>query len=183
MHLGLNLLAALALILGVYRSFRDDGKAAFTLAMLNLVTFCLATLLARVSIDLGVSLGLFAIFGILRYRTSALDIGDLTYVFVVIGLAVINGIAVGDATLFELALLNGLIVLAALVLELLRSRSVRPTMPLRYDRLDLLPPGRRAELLADLSERLGVRCVGVRVESVNLLMSTAELSVELEEGL
>ena len=180
-HLSLDLIAASLLVVCIYRKFRPGGGAIFTLVMLNLVTFCLTTLLASVSIDLGVSLGLFAIFGILRYRTSPLEIGDLTYVFIVIGLAVINGISIQSISLGDVLILNVLILIAAGSLELLQSRNQLERIKLRYDRIDLIVPARRSELLADLSERLGLPCAGVTVRSVNLLLSTAELIVEFEK--
>ncbi len=177
LHLGLDLVVAAILIKGIYLRFRPQGDAPFTFAMLNLVTFCLASMLSKVSIDLGVSLGLFAIFGILRYRTRALDIGDLTYVFIMIGVAVINGVAGENSSLAELAILNGLILLVAGTLEYATHRGGRQTLSLRYDRMELLAPERRVELMADLDERLGMNCEQVRVGRVDLLMSTAELVV------
>ncbi len=179
-HLALNMLSATLLVVGIYRRFRPGGGAIFTLVMLNIVTFCLTTLLSSVSIDLGVSLGLFAIFGILRYRTSALEIGDLTYVFIVIGIAVINGISIQSIALGDVLLLNALILAAAASLELLQRQTQLESVKLRYDRIDLIVPSKRAELLADLSERLGSQCATVTIRSVNMLMSTAELTVEFE---
>ena len=177
LHLGLDLIVAAILIKFIYLRFRPQGDAPFTFAMLNLVTFCLASMLSKVSIDLGVSLGLFAIFGILRYRTRALDIGDLTYVFIMIGVAVINGVAGENASFAELGILNTLILVVAGSLEYTRHRGGRQTLSMRYDRMELLAPERRVELLADLEERLGMSCAEIRVGRVDLLMSTAELVI------
>ncbi len=177
LHLGLDLVVAAILIKFIYLRFRPQGDAPFTFAMLNLVTFCLASMLSKVSIDLGVSLGLFAIFGILRYRTRSLDIGDLTYVFIMIGVAVINGVAGENSSILELVILNTLILAVAGGLEMLAHRGGRTTLSLRYDRMELLAPERRAELMADLGERLGMHCEQVQIGRVDLLMSTAELTV------
>lgn len=177
LHLGLDLVVAAILIKFVYLRFRPQGDAPFTFAMLNLVTFCLASMLSKVSIDLGVSLGLFAIFGILRYRTRSLDIGDLTYVFIMIGVAVINGVAGENSSILELLVLNGLILVVAGGLEAAAHRGGRTTLSLRYDRMELLAPERKAELMADLGERLGMHCEQVQIGRVDLLMSTAELTV------
>ena len=180
-HFGLDLVCVGILVFCIYRRYRPWGGANFSLVMLNIVTFCLASLLSSVSIDIGVSLGLFAIFGILRYRTSPMKIGDLTYVFIVIGLAVINGIGIGEISWVEALILNVIILAVAWMLEEVSRRHGRGTLTLRYDRIDLVVPSRRSELLSDLSERLGLSCTGVNVLSVNLLMSTAELVVEFEE--
>lgn len=177
LHLGLDLVVAAILIKFIYLRFRPQGDAPFTFAMLNLVTFCLASMLSKVSIDLGVSLGLFAIFGILRYRTRSLDIGDLTYVFIMIGVAVINGVAGENSSILELVILNTLILAVAGGLETIAHRGGRTTLSLRYDRMELLAPERKAELMADLGERLGMHCEQVQIGRVDLLMSTAELTV------
>ena len=75
-----------------YRLYRDRDYV-FTYFLINLVTFSLAYLLSNVPIELGFALGLFAVFGILRYRTEAIRVRNLTYLFVVIGVALLNALA------------------------------------------------------------------------------------------
>ena len=87
----IDLAAVLLLVYGIYRRGQASRDFSFTCVMLNLVTFSLVWMMNHVTMDIGFGLGLFAIFGILRYRTEALGIRDLTYLFVAIGLAVVNG--------------------------------------------------------------------------------------------
>ena len=112
--------------------------------------------------DIGFGLGLFAIFGILRYRTEALRIADLTYLFVAIGLAVINGIDHETITLGEVLLLDGVAIAIPALLEWTSRRDGGRTLTLLYDRIDLLSEAQTEALHLDLQARLGVTCSEVR---------------------
>ncbi|TNE88534.1 MAG: DUF4956 domain-containing protein [Deltaproteobacteria bacterium] len=184
-HLALRLALDLAcvglLVRGVYLTYRPSREFAFTHVMLNLVTFSLAYLMNRVPMDIGFGLGLFAIFGILRYRTQALRIADLTYLFVAIGLAVINGIDHASISLGEVLLLDMVAIGMPALLEWSGARDGGRTVTLLYDRIDLLTESRTADLHADLQRRLGVVCSEVRVGPIDLLRDTVELTVVVHE--
>ena len=120
---------------------------------------------------------MFAIFGILRYRTQALKIVDLTYLFTAIGLAIINGIEHNEIPVAQIILLD-VVVLALPALMEWRSATVQEqTLNLVYDRVDLLDPAQRDELMDDLETRLGVRPVKVSLGEVDLLRETAYLTL------
>jgi hypothetical protein len=95
-----------------YRLYRDRDYT-FTYFLINLVTFSIAYLLSHVAVEMGFALGLFAVFGILRYRTEAIQVRNLTYLFVVIGIALVNALANDGSTLVVLVPTN--IVLAGTV--------------------------------------------------------------------
>ncbi|MCO4748420.1 MAG: DUF4956 domain-containing protein [Proteobacteria bacterium] len=181
-ELGLRLvlnLVCVGLLVRVYLAHRSSREFAFTHVMLNLVTFSLTYLMNRVPMDIGFGLGLFAIFGILRYRTQALRIGDLTYLFVAIGLAVINGIDHETISLGEVLLLDLVAIATPAVLEWNASRDGGRTLTLLYDRIDLLNEQRA--LQEDLQLRLGVVCTEVRVGPIDLLRDTVELTVVVHD--
>lgn len=178
-RLGLDIVAVLLLVFAVYRRGQASRDFSFTCVMLNVVTFSLVWLMHHVAMDIGFGLGLFAIFGILRYRTEALGIRDLTYLFVAIGLAVINGLDPADVAIAELGTLNAVSLLGTAAFDLFREQARSPRVPVTYDRLDLLGPAQRDALLTDLRERLGLDCVSVDVRSVDLLRDTANLDVFL----
>ena len=165
------------LVRAVYMRRRGGGEFAFAQIMLNVVTFSLAYLMNRVPVDVGFGLGLFAIFGILRYRTEALRIGDLTYLFIAIGIAVINGVQHDAISLSEVVILNIVIVTIPALLEWMASMRHEDTLHIMYDRVDLIKPDRRQELEADLRERLGVDCVDIMVGDINLLRETVRLTL------
>ena len=103
-----------------------------------MVTFVLAFLLNQVPMDLGFGLGLFAIFGILRYRTEALRMSDLTYLLIMIALALVHGLMHEAVNLQEILLLDVVLLIVPVCLETFGWRSGQSNMSIRYDRTDLL---------------------------------------------
>ena len=128
-------------------------------------------------IDLAFALGLFAIFGIIRYRTNAIPIREMTYLFIVITLAVINALAPLAATMMEILIANALIWVLSFILERLWFVEHLATKMVVYDRIDLLHEGRRSELIADLEQRTGVSIVHLEIGKVDLLRDTANLKI------
>lgn len=173
----LDLAATFVVVQLVYVRLYPRREYAFTYWLLNLITFSVAYMLAGVRVEMGLSLGLFAVFGILRYRTEAMRIRDLTYLFTVIGLAILNGVAAHAADLAKVVLIDAALLGVLAVLELGQWGRHEDTVMVRYDRLDLLQADQRAALLADLSKRLGAQCTRVVVENVDLLHDSAELVV------
>lgn len=150
---------------------------AFTYWLLNLVTFAVAAALSGVRVEMGLSLGLFAVFGIMRYRTEAMRIRDLTYLFVAIGMAILNGVASNAEALSRVAIIDVAVIAAITWFEYGGSRRREDSVTVRYDRLELLDTKRKGELIDDLSHRLGVRCQRVFVQSVDLMHDSVELVV------
>ena len=173
----LDLAATFIVVQVVYVRLYPRREYAFTYWLLNLITFSVAYMLAGVRVEMGLSLGLFAVFGILRYRTEAMRIRDLTYLFTVIGLAILNGVAAHAADLARVVLIDAALLTVLAVLELGQWGRHEDTLMVRYDRLELLQADQRAALLADISKRLGVQCSRVVVENVDLLHDSAELIV------
>ena len=116
-RLGLNMLFTAVVVRLVYYRLYRNRDYVFTYFLINLVTFSLAYLLSKVPIELGFALGLFAVFGILRYRTEAIKVRNLTYLFVVIGIALLNALANGGITLPELLIANAVTVGTVSILE------------------------------------------------------------------
>lgn len=173
----LDLASTFVVVQLVYVRLYPRREYAFTYWLLNLITFSVAYMLAGVRVEMGLSLGLFAVFGILRYRTEAMRIRDLTYLFTVIGLAILNGVAAHAADIAKVVLIDAALLAVLAVLELGQWGRHEDTVMVRYDRLDLLQADQRPALLADLSKRLGAQCTRVVVENVDLLHDSAELVV------
>lgn len=174
-QLGLNLLFAVALVGLIYQRFHRNREYMLTYLLFNLVTFVLCSMLRRVQMELGFALGLFAVFGVLRYRTASIRIIDLTYLFVAIGLAMLNGIAGGRVGWGELVFVNLTIVAMTAGLELYAHRTGEHSVPLLYDNLPLLGAAHREALLSDLRERTGLHVVRVSIQRIDLLRDAAEL--------
>ena len=165
-----------------YRIYRKRDYV-FTYLLLNMVTFLLAYVLSRVPIELGFALGLFAVFGILRYRTEAIAVRDLTYLFVVIGIALLNALASGGiSTVVELLVVNAIIALMVWSLEIMRFSGRELSRQVLYDRLDLLAPGAAAELLADLQRRTHLPVERYEIGNVDLLRDCADIMIYYRAG-
>ena len=175
-RMSFDLVAVLLLILAVYYRRHRRPDYVFSCMVINLVTFLLCFLTQRSKIELGFALGLFAVFGILRYRTESIPIRDLTYLFAAIGLAIFNGMPGAAESLGELILVNGVLVGAIAALEL-TGWAGRDQRMVLYDNVALLAPGRREELIGDLAVRTGLTVVNVRIDRVDMLRESADLTI------
>jgi hypothetical protein len=173
----LNLVFMLVVVGAVYSRLYRHRDYIFTYVLLNVVTFSLAYLLSRVPIELGFALGLFAVFGILRYRTEAIQVRNLTYLFVVIGIALLNALANEQVTLAELILVNAVITGAVCLLEVAAFSSREEARRVLYDRLELLEPAGAHELLADLRARTRLPVQRFEIGDVDLLRDVVDITV------
>jgi hypothetical protein len=174
---GLDLVFASIVVFFVYYRLYRNREFVFTYYVFNIITFSLCVLLRKVPMELGFALGLFAVFGILRYRTEEIRMRDLTYLFIVIGLGILNAVANKKVSLAELLVVNVVIVGATAALELHSSNRRHGSTPMLYDNLSLLRPGEQKALLADLSARTGFDVTRVQVHRIDLLRDAAEITV------
>ena len=151
----------------------------FTLVLLSVSIFFLIYLLGSVKVKIGFALGLFAIFGVLRYRTETIPVREMSYMFGVISLSVINALA--DALSFvELLIPNIAIALLIWFFEACVLRRNLASKLILYDRIELITPERREELLEDLKKRTGLNIYKVNVGAVDFLKDTAVIKIEYE---
>ena len=164
-------------ILLVYYRLYKNREFVFTYYIFNVITFSMCVLLRKVPMELGFALGLFAVFGILRYRTEEIRMRDLTYLFIMIGLGIINGVANKKVSTAELLLVNGVIVGITALLELPSRARQHGSTPMLYDNLELVRPDRHDDLVADLRARTGLDVVRVSVHRIDFLRDAAEITV------
>jgi hypothetical protein len=155
----------------------------FTFALISVSVFFLIYLLGNVKIKVGFALGLFAIFGIIRYRTESMSVREMTYLFVIIALSVINALAV-TLNYVELLATNLIFIACMAIFERLPWIQHLSEKLVLYDRIELITPDRRADLIDDLNRRLGVKVAKVEVGSVDFLRDSVMLKVfyEAETG-
>lgn len=175
LRLTISMLAVLTVVLSMTVLARRGREVAFSYVMFGLVIFLIAFVLKSTHVSAGFGFGLFAVFGVLRYRTEELPIRDLTYLLIVIAVAMVN--AVADFGIRALVTLNVLLVLGTVLAQWLTTLKREEVQRVSYDRIALIQPGRRMELLVDLSTRLGVQVVRVEVGDVDLMRDTAQLNV------
>lgn len=171
-------LAVMAVVLhGVYlRLYRRRGHV-FTCYLFNVITLCLCVLLRKGPAELGFALTLFGVFGILRYRTEQIRSRDLTYLFIVIGLGIVNGASGREVGVAEIVFVNTVVAGLTALLELGLNAETEHATILCYDRLDLLRPGNEAQLLADVAARTGLAVTRVDTDRFDLLRDAAEVTV------
>ena len=182
-RLSINLLFTTTVVRWVYYRLYRDRDYTFTYFLINLVTFSIAYLLSHVPVEMGFALGLFAVFGILRYRTEAIQVRNLTYLFVVIGIALVNALANGGITTVELMATNVVIAGTVAVLEAASFSAREHSRLICYDRLDLLGPNATDELIADLRERTHLPIERVEIGNVDLLRDCVDVVVHYRPGI
>lgn len=161
------------------KSMRKDYY--FTFALISVSIFFLIFLLGSVKIKVGFALGLFAIFGIIRYRTESMSVREMTYLFVIIAVSVINALAV-TLSYAELLVTNLIFLLCIRFCENLPwLRHISEKLVL-YDKIEWITPDHREELLEDLKKRLGLDITKVEVGAVDFLRDTAMLKVYYKAG-
>lgn len=156
------------------KSHRRDYYFTFTL--ISISVFFLIFLLGNVKLKIGFALGLFAIFGIIRYRTETMPVREMTYLFVIIAMSVINALAV-TISYAELFLTNVIFIVSIWLCESNRWLKHVSCKLVQYDRIELIKPSEREALIDDLKERTGLRIVRVEIGSVDFLRDTALLKV------
>lgn len=160
------------------KSHRRDFYFTFMLISLAIfflvffMIFVLEDMKAKTSIGIGI--GLFGIFSIMRYRTDAMPVREMTYLFVIISLSVVNAIA-ASVSMAELLATNLIVVAAIWLCE--HRLKLEPSKLVQYDRLELIKPDRREDLKADLEMRLGLKVRKVEVGAIDMLRDMAVLRV------
>lgn len=152
----------------------------FTFMLISISIFLMIYLLGSVKLKVGFALGLFAIFGIIRYRTESMPVREMTYLFVIIAISVINALGHEQLTFLELLGTNLLFVLSIVVCESTKWMKHVACKLVLYDRIDLVHPDKREEMLADLKARTGLDIVRVEVGHIDFLRDVAMLKVHYD---
>ncbi|QEG35709.1 DUF4956 domain-containing protein [Bythopirellula goksoeyrii] len=174
---GINCVVVTILVCLVYYKNSGTKDFLFTYFMINVMVFFICFTLKKFDLGLGMALGLFAIFGILRYRTDTIPIKEMTYLFMVIGIAVVNSLANKKMSYAELAFTNIVIVLLSAFLENLSFVKREMREQILYEKIELAKPARYEELLADLEERTGLKISRIELGQINFLNDTVEINV------
>lgn len=180
LKLGLNLAAALIIVLLIYRPTNDKPEYTFTYLIFNILIFFICHLMATVELGIGFGFGLFALFSIMRYRTMTISIKDMTYLFALVCIAVMNSISTLHFKMLELAFINIFIVVSIFVAEKVFFRKVYDVKKVTYEYVERVKPENEKELIEDLEARTGRKVNKVEVTSMNYLNDSASLLVYFE---
>jgi hypothetical protein len=166
----------------IVKLYYDKSKRrdyVFTFTLISTTVFLLIFLLGSEKLQIGLALGLFAIFGIIRYRTDTVPIREMTYLFLIIGLSVINALAV-SVSYVELLVTNGLFVLMTWLMEKTRIVSKSACKLIKYEKIDLITPENYQLMLEDIKKRTGLKVSKCEVGYIDFLKDTALIKVYYE---
>ena len=176
---GIHLLFCFSIVHFFYYKKSKRGDYYFTFLLFSVIIFLLLFLLQDSKMEAAVAIGLFAIFGMIRYRTESIPIRDMTYLFEIIGLSVINGfsktVTFGDFAI--LVIFNVLVIAVNLLLESLSFLHKNPTKIILYEKIALIKPDKYDEMIADLKERTGLDIIKAEVGHINFLKDTAYIKI------
>ena len=151
----------------------------FTFTLISISVFFLIFLLGSVKLKIGFALGIFAIFGIIRYRTESVPIREMTYLFTITALSVINALSI-QVGLTEMLVTNAIFLLVTCLLESERWLKHTSSKLILYDRIQLITPDKREELIADLSARTGLHIQKIEIGHIDFLRDAAFIKVYYE---
>lgn len=171
MRLSINIISMIVLVRFIYFPTHKSKEYFFTFFIFNLLIFLITFLLNKVDMSMGAAFGLFAVFSMLRYRTEGITIKDMTYLFLVIAIGLINAVAKGNWD--EFIALNFIILGFTYLLESNLLMKKEATKIIEYENIELIKPERREELLKDLEERTGIKVNRINISEINFLRDTA----------
>jgi len=173
----LNMFFIVIIIRYIYYRKTSNKDYLFTYLAISVISFMICFALKKFNIDTGMGLGLFAIFGIIRYRTDTVRIREMSYLFIAIGLSVINALAGKQLSLVELLFINGIVTLMVLGLEywwLMKQETVKTII---YEKIENIKPENAAIMKADLEARTGLKIVRFEVGKIDFLRDTAQVRI------
>lgn len=173
----INLIAILLIARTIYYPLAKRKDYLFTYIMISILVFFICFTLKKFELGLGMALGLFAIFGIIRYRTDPIPIKEMTYLFIVIGISVINALANKKMSYAELLLTNSIIVFATYGMERLWLLKHESRKVITYEKIDLIVPENHVLLKEDLEKRTGLRINRLEIGKINFLNDTAQIFI------
>jgi hypothetical protein len=161
----------------IYYATSKNKDYLFTYILISITVFFLCFLLENVKLELGFALGLFAIFGIIRYRTDPIPIKEMTYLFIVIGISVMNALANKKISYSELLFTNMMFILITYSLEKIWLLKHETRKTITFEKIELIVPEKRVELLADLKKRTGLNITRVEIRNIDFLRDTASIRI------
>ncbi|MDA3953762.1 MAG: DUF4956 domain-containing protein [Bacteroidales bacterium] len=179
---GLNLIVCLVIVRVLYYNATRRKDYLFTYILISTTVFLLCFLLESVKLELGFALGLFAVFGIIRYRTTTIPIKEMTYLFIIIGLSVINALSNKKVSYAELLFTNMAIIAIVWGLERIWLLKNETRKTIIFEKIDLIRPENYKLLLDDLKERTGLIINRAEVGKINFLRDTAEVKIYYFNG-
>ena len=183
LRLFISLVVTWYIIFRLYYKKSKRREFCFTFMLISIAIFFIVFFMIFVLEDMkgktsmGIGIGLFGIFSIMRYCTDAMPVREMTYLFIIIALAVVNAIAEG-VPMLELVITNLIVAVAVWVCE--HNLKPLPTKFIQYDRMELITPDKRKELKADIEKRVGVKVIKLEVGAIDFIRDMAMIRIVYE---
>lgn len=173
----LNFIFLTVIIRFIYYPDSKRKDYVFTYYLISIIVFFLCFTLKKYEMDIGMALGLFAIFGIIRYRTNPIDIKEMTYLFVVIGVSIINSLANKKMSYAEILSANTVIVFVLVFIERYWSLKQVVSKSVVYENIENIKPHNYEILKSDLENRTGLKINKINIGNIDFLKDTAEVTI------
>ncbi|MDG1477250.1 MAG: DUF4956 domain-containing protein [Vicingaceae bacterium] len=177
----INFAVVFALVRVIYFPAHRRKDYLVTFFLINILIFFVCIVMNDVKMNMAFAFGLFAIFGILRYRTEQLPIKEMTYLFMVIAVAVLNSLAGKKVSFAELMLVNGIIVVATYLLEKVFLLKHESRKSITYEKIENVKPENHEALIADLKERTGLDINRIQIGKIDFLRDTVKIIIFYHE--
>lgn len=173
----INFIFTLIVVRYIYYANSRRKDYLFTYILISVAVFFLSYMLQNVDLQLGFALGLFALFGIIRYRTNPIPIKEMTYLFLVICISVVNALSDKEISYIELLFVNIALILITLVIEYFWSYKHESSKTIIYEKIELIKPQNQKKFIQDLEKRTGLKISRVEIGKINFLRDTAEITI------
>ena len=173
----IDLVVTSVIVLGIYFPSQKDKAYVLTFFTLNLSIFLIATLFSQLELSLGLSFGLFAIFSILRYRSDPLPVREMTYLFILMALPVIDVVLIAESMIAETIVSNLVVLAVFFVIERALGFRYETRKTVTYEKIELIKPENYDALLTDLRERTGLDISRCEVGKIDFLHDIAEIKI------
>lgn len=177
LRLAINLVSLTIIIRFFYYNLTKRKDYLFTYYLIGFTIFFICFSLKKLDIDTGMGLGLFAIFSIIRYRTNQIEIKEMTYLFIVIGLSVVNSLASRQVSMIELGITNVFIIGMTYALEYLWLLKHETRKSIVFENISLIDISKGEELKIELEKRTGLTINRVEIGKINYMNDTAQVRV------
>ena len=173
----LNFAVAYIIIRYIYCRKTANQNFVFTFLAFNSVVYFIMGLFTSIDLSIGAGFGLFALFSVLRYRTEAVPIRDMTYMFVMLALPILNSVFFSGGEYGKIIVSNALIIGVILFLETGLGFKHTLSKNILYEKIELIKPEMKEEMLSDLRERTGLNVIDYTMERIDFLHDTAEIKI------
>ena len=181
LNFAFNFAVVFTIIRFIYYPQTRNKDYVFTFFAFNTIIFFVLRLLSSINLSIGLGFGLFAIFSVLRYRTNPIPIREMTYIFIVIALPVMNSILLSENGFTPLLIANLLILVVLFIVEQGWGFKFLAHQTILYEKIELIKPENRNLLMEDLRQRTGHGITRIEIGSVDFLRDTAKIEIFYEE--